>query len=71
MMLLEGLQNGADSTTEEQAGSDIWMQYVLTMLRVMVKAFMGECLTAEQTSEQVVERDRRTVRVPPRCGFDH
>lgn len=56
MTLLEEPQNGADSTTEERTGSGASIKYVLTMLRVMGKAFMNECLAAERTSEKVVKR---------------
>lgn len=67
MTPLEGLQNDADSKTEEQPASGASMERVQSMLQ-MVQVY--ERLTATRPVEQVAGRGRWMLRVPPRFGYD-
>lgn len=49
----------------EQKESGERMEHLLAIPRMMLKAFMDECLTAGQTREQLVKLGRWMIRISP------
>lgn len=63
------LWGDADAKTEQQEYG-VWMEYVLTVMRVTRTAFMEECLPAGRTKDQAVKHGRFSLEILSESCFD-